>query len=107
MKRGTNCIFRVSFKDIDFDTVEKIEFIFKQHGRIKKEFTYPSETAYRSQKRENEIELIWTQEETFKFFAAKVGMDTRITLKGSFQNPKTDIKYFNMDETLFDEVDEQ
>lgn len=101
MKRGINSIMPVDF-DIDLDSVERIEFIFSQNSAVK-EFTYPSATAYRTEG-ENTVNLVWTQDDTFAFKAAKFAMDTRITLTGSDQQPETPIVIMEMLPTLFREV---
>ena len=99
MKQGTNSIMRINI-DIDFDTLEKIDFIFQQEeSRIM--FTYPSSKALKVEN-ENAVDLIWSADETYIFSTKKpIYMDTKIKLIDVDTNPETTIAKFFMSPTLF------
>lgn len=102
MKRGNRGRLPVNI-GIDLNTVEKIEFIFKQ-GKNEKYVVYPSDDATRREN-ENIIDISWTGNDTILFSAdKKIGMDTRIHITGSSDQPDTSIVYFHMNDTLFEKA---
>lgn len=107
MKQGTHFILPVEI-DMDLDAVERIEFIFKQEKRINSDAVkvnvYPDNCT--RQENKNVILIPWTQDETFKFASGRMlYMDTRITLRGSDNQPETEILAIKMNPTLFQEGD--
>lgn len=97
MKRGTNAIMPVHI-GMDISTIESVEFVFVQDAR-RLTFTYPSERAVVDG--EN-INLIWTERETFSFASGKtVSMDTHVHITDSDTNPETEIVTFTFSPTLF------
>lgn len=99
MKQGTNSIMRINI-DIDFDTVERIEFLFEQDEE-RVVFSYPSDKAIKVEG-ENAIDLVWSAADTYYFNSKKyINMDTRIHLIDVETNPETSIAQFYMSPTLF------
>lgn len=103
MKQGTNYIMRVNL-DFDFDTIEKIDFIFEQ-GDARLKFTYPSAKAQKVEG-EKAVNLVWTYNDTYIFKAySQITMDTRISLIDVDTNPETSLAKFYMNPTLFTKGD--
>lgn len=107
MKQGTHFILPVEF-DLDLDTVERIEFVFKQEKRLNSDIvkvnTYPDDCT--RQENTNVILIPWTRDETFRFASGRLlYMDTRITLRNSDNQPETEILPIKMNPTLFREGD--
>lgn len=107
MKQGTHFILPVEF-DLDLDTVEQIEFVFKQEKRLNSDIvkvnTYPYDCT--RQENTNVILIPWTRDETFRFVSGRLlYMDTRITLRNSDNQPETEILPIKMNPTLFREGD--
>lgn len=103
MKQGTNSIMRVNI-DTDFDTIEKIDFVFQQEEtRLK--FTYPSDRAVAAYNDDEEIigvDIVWTADETYMFSTKKpVYMDSKISIEDVETNPETTIAKFFISPTLF------
>ena len=103
MKQGIGFTMPVKI-DIDFNTVEKIEFVFKrQKNRMDDEMktaTYPGDVIRKEG--ENVVLIPWSREETYDFpTGTKFYMDTRITLKDSDESPETNIITLQMNPTLF------
>ncbi len=90
---------------INLDTVERIEFIFKQKVHYKT-FTYPSEFVKRSTSVPDALNILWSAEDAWEFAPGKVGLDTKIFLKNSVYNPETKIVMIDLHDTLFEEVPE-
>lgn len=105
MKQGLNFNLAVNF-DIDLDYVEKIEFVFKKinlkDAEAIKKCAYPEQCKRKDE--ENIILVPFTKEETFLFPSDKdIYMDTRITLKGTIDQPETNIVKLMLNKTLFNE----
>ena len=103
MKQGIGFAMPVKI-DIDFSTVEKIEFVFKrQRNRMDdaiKTAVYPGEVTRKEG--ENVVLIPWNREETYDFpTGTQFFMDTRITLKDSDESPETNIVTLKMNPTLF------
>lgn len=104
MKQGLQLTMAVEF-DVDLDTVEQIEFIFrpKSQGAAQKTALYPGDV-----RRKNDVEDVvlipWSRAETYQFPAGQAFyMDTRITLKDTTDQPETNIVMLAMEPTLFEE----
>lgn len=103
MKQGIGFTMPVKI-DIDFCSVEKIEFIFKRtKNRMDGEMkvaVYPGDVTRKDG--ENVVLIPWTREETYDFpTGTNFYMDTRITLKDSDESPETNIIALKMNQTLF------
>lgn len=100
-KQGTNFIMPVHFAGYDLSSVSSIDFIFQQNDKTL-EYTYPSETATLRSGTDDTIDLVWTEEDTWKFCRnITIKMDTKVHLVGSTQNPQTNIVEFKLSRTLF------
>lgn len=101
MKQGTNNIMKVKI-DYDFDLIESIDFIFKQHDNIL-ECVYPSEQVVKVDG-ENAVFIDWSDHDTYRFSSGyAIKLDTKIHLIGAKTNPETSIVSFIMSPTLFEE----
>lgn len=101
LKQGNNAYLPIEFEGLDLDTVESIDFVFKQFD-VEWELTYPSDIATRRADSTNVVEIKWLADDTWRFEKNQdVYMDTRVHLTGSWQNPKTPIVSFRIDKTLF------
>lgn len=114
MKQGTNFVLPVLI-EYDLSLVESIDFIFKQPIKaptsfspkkvlegVQKTFTYPSDTATLSTTEENTINLHWSAKDTYKFDPEEIiYLDTKLFVKGSEENPETEIIKIKMLPTLF------
>lgn len=103
MKQGIGFTMPVKI-DIDFSTVEKIEFIFKRTKNRRddeiKVAVYPDDVTRKEG--ENVVLIPWSREETYDFPTdTNFYMDTRITLKDSNESPETNIVALKMNSTLF------
>lgn len=116
MKQGINIVLPVRFHDVDFEEIEKIEFVFKQiklpMAPALKTSIYKADGTGEAVRRDDTdiVDVPWDADETFLFIPdSTVYMDTKITIKNSTYNPVTPIVSFKMDMTLFEEVlnDEQ
>lgn len=107
MKQGLNFGLKVTFEDLNFRNVEKIEFAFSQYiigPEVVKKAEWNSDGNNNDAEKtgENEIVVFWKAEETYKFLPGKeFYMDVRIWIKDSKDNPSTEIVALTMDRTLF------
>ena len=102
MKKGLNFHLSVKFDGVSLDDVEKIEFAFSKNDSMDtvKTDEWPG-TATRKGT-ENVILVPFTYDET-RDFSGVFRMDTRITMKGTTDQPETPVLELEMNDTLFEE----
>ncbi len=106
MKQGLDLHLAVTFDGLALDDTEKIEFVFclRRGAAPFKMAVWPGEVE---RKPNTDTLLIpWTKNETYKVDGNFV-MDTRVTLKGTTDQPTTPIVQLYMADTLFAEGAEQ
>ena len=111
MKQGIHITMPVEFTGLDFEHVSQIDFIFKQEKEpgapTLKEAIYAADGSGDCTRVENIIYIPWTEAETYNFLPnSKAYMDCKVSLDNSMDNPITPIVSFIMNETLFEEVND-
>ena len=117
VKQGTAHRLAVTFSgnsdDFSLDTIERIEFIFKQQ-RSKdapaiKTVVWDAGGSGGALRipGTNTVSVPFSEEDTYKFKSGKpFYMDTKIYIEGSGDNPPTNVVPLTMNDTLFAEVQE-
>ena len=102
MKRGLTYHLAVAFDGVCLDDVEHVEIIFtdSRNGPPLKRAEWPGNVIRRDGS--NVLLVPWTADETWRF-AGDTYMDTRITLRGTTDQPTTPIVALYMSDTLFEE----
>ena len=112
IKKGLSMPLLVRFRDLDFDEVEKIDFIFKNSPadccRTEKRSVYKKDgtgDAYLSEQAEKTVVVPFSPADTRKFNSSFM-MDVKITIEGDEFNPMTGVIGLTMSPTLFGEEDD-